>query len=122
MPDEPVLVQGDVSKLHQVVANLLTNARTHTPAGTLITTSLSARGKDAVIEVTDTGPGIDAALVPTLFERFVRGDGSRSRASGSTGLGLAIVSGVVEAHGGRAEVESAPGRTVFRVILSRGDG
>jgi two-component system OmpR family sensor kinase len=119
LPDEPVVVAGDTSKLHQVVANLLTNARTHTPAGTLVTASLEQTAASAVIEVTDTGPGIDAALVPTIFERFVRGDGSRSRASGSTGLGLAIVSAVVEAHGGRAEVESVPGKTVFRVILPR---
>ena len=117
LPDEPMLVQGDASKLHQVIANLLTNARTHTPAGTLVTATLSSTGTDAVVEVVDTGPGIDPALVPTIFERFVRGDGSRSRASGSTGLGLAIVTAVIEAHGGRAEVESAPGRTVFRVIL-----
>lgn len=119
LPDEPVVIDGDASKLHQVVANLLTNARTHTPAGTLVTTSLTSSATDAVIEVMDTGPGIDPALVPTIFERFVRGDGSRSRASGSTGLGLAIVSAVIEAHGGRAEVESAPGRTVFRIVLSR---
>ncbi|MBX3100375.1 MAG: HAMP domain-containing protein [Salinibacterium sp.] len=122
LPDEPVYVSGDASKLHQVVANLLTNARTHTPPGTLVTASLSVNGNRAVIEVADTGPGIDPALVPTIFERFVRGDGSRSRASGSTGLGLAIVSAVVEAHAGRAEVESAPGRTVFRVILARDIG
>ena len=117
LPDEPVLVNGDAAKLHQVVANLLTNARTHTPSGTLVTTLLSVRGTDAVIEVVDTGPGIDPELIPTIFERFVRGDSSRSRASGSTGLGLAIVSAVVEAHGGRAEVESEPGRTAFRIIL-----
>ncbi|MCU1411200.1 MAG: hypothetical protein JWR04_1907 [Rhodoglobus sp.] len=122
VPDHPVLVRGDASKLHQVVANLLANARTHTPAGTTVTASLTASGTDTVIEVADTGPGIDPALVPTVFERFVRGDGSRSRASGSTGLGLAIVTAVVEAHGGRAEVESAPGRTVFRVILHSGTG
>ncbi|CAN5199802.1 HAMP domain-containing sensor histidine kinase [soil metagenome] len=119
LPDSPVVVAGDASKLHQVVANLLSNARSHTPAGTVVTTSLSSSDAGAVIRIADTGPGIDPALVPTVFERFVRGDGSRSRAAGSTGLGLAIVSAVVEAHGGRAEVESAPGRTVFRVILPR---
>lgn len=117
VPEETVLLSGDHSRLHQVVANLLTNARTHTPAGTLVSTSLRAQGDQAVVEVTDTGPGIDPALVPTIFERFVRGDSSRSRVAGSTGLGLAIVTAVVEAHGGRAEVESAPGRTVFRIIL-----
>ncbi|MGX5680970.1 sensor histidine kinase [Schumannella luteola] len=117
LPEEPVTVHGDRSRLHQVVVNLLANARTHTPAGTVVTAALKRRGEDAVLEVRDTGPGIDPALVPTIFERFVRGDSSRARATGSTGLGLAIVTAVVEAHGGRAEVESAPGGTVFRVIL-----
>jgi two-component system OmpR family sensor kinase len=117
VPDAPVTVPGEASRLHQIVANLLANARTHTPPGTLVETSLELRDDEAIISVADDGPGIDAALVPTVFERFVRGDGSRSRASGSTGLGLAIVHAVVEAHGGRAEVESAPGRTVFRIML-----
>lgn len=117
VPDSPVTVPGEASRLHQIVANLLANARIHTPPGTLVETSLELRDGEAIISVADNGPGIDAALVPTVFERFVRGDGSRSRASGSTGLGLAIVHAVVEAHGGRAEVESAPGRTVFRIML-----
>lgn len=117
LPDEPVVVVGDHARLHQVVANLLANARTHTPAGTIVTTALRAAGAETVLEVRDTGPGVDPELAPHIFERFVRGDSSRSRASGSTGLGLAIVSAVVEAHGGRAEVESAPGSTVFRIHL-----
>ena len=120
LPDEPVHVHGDQARLHQVVANLLANARAHTPAGTVVTAALRPAGDRVAIEVSDTGPGIDPQLVPTIFERFVRGDGSRSRAAGSTGLGLAIVTAVVEAHGGTAEVESAPGRTVFRVILPVG--
>ncbi len=119
LPDEPVSVHGDHSRLHQVVANLLSNARTHTPAGTVVTAALVEESDRTIIEVRDTGPGIDPALTPTIFERFVRGDGSRARATGSTGLGLAIVTAVVEAHGGRAEVESVPGSTVFRVILPR---
>jgi two-component system OmpR family sensor kinase len=117
IPEEPVLVSGDASRLHQVVANLLANARTHTPPDTVVTARITTVAQDAVIEVHDTGPGINAELVPTVFERFVRGDGSRARATGSTGLGLAIVTAVVEAHGGRAEVESVPGSTTFRVIL-----
>lgn len=121
LPSEAVQVHGDQARLHQVIANLLANARTHTPAGTVVTAALRPTGDSVTIEVADTGPGIDVALVPTIFERFVRGDGSRSRASGSTGLGLAIVTAVVEAHGGRAEVESAPGLTVFRVILPLGE-
>jgi two-component system OmpR family sensor kinase len=117
LPERPVLLHGDRSRLHQVLANLLSNARTHTPAGTVVTTSLHARDDEVALEVQDTGPGIDPGVTATLFERFVRGDSSRSRASGSTGLGLAIVTAVVEAHGGRAEVESRVGLTVFRIIL-----
>jgi two-component system OmpR family sensor kinase len=117
LPDDPVHVHGDGPRLHQVVANLLANARVHTPAGTTVTVSAHPVDDGAVLEVVDDGPGIDPDLVPTVFERFARGDESRSRASGSTGLGLAIVSAVVEAHGGRAEVESSPGHTLFRILL-----
>lgn len=121
LPEEPVVVTGDPARLHQVAANLLANARVHTPAGTVVTAAVERTSKHVVLEVRDTGPGIDPALTPTIFERFVRGDGSRTRASssglGSTGLGLAIVNAVVEAHGGRAEVHSTPGETVFRILL-----
>jgi two-component system, OmpR family, sensor kinase len=117
LPDEPVTVSGDAPRLHQVVANLLANARTHTPAGTNVTVRLTADGDRAVLTVLDDGPGIPAALLPDVFERFARGDGSRSRAAGSTGLGLAIVSAVVEAHGGSVEVRSSPGATAFTVRL-----
>jgi two-component system OmpR family sensor kinase len=120
-PEEPVLVTGDASRLQQVIVNLLANARTHTPAGTTVRTGLAVEsgpaGEIAVLTVSDDGPGIDAALQPNLFERFVRGDDSRSRATGSTGLGLAIVHAVVTAHHGTVTCESAPGRTVFRVEL-----
>ena len=117
LPDEPVTVLGDPSRLHQVAANLLANARTHTPAGTVVTAALMVRGHEAIVEVRDTGPGISLELQPSVFERFVRGDGSRSRLAGSTGLGLAIVAAVIDAHGGRAEVESEPGQTIFRIHL-----
>ncbi|MEO6827128.1 MAG: ATP-binding protein [Microbacteriaceae bacterium] len=121
LPEEPVFVLGDLDRLHQVVVNLLANARTHTPAGTAVTAALDVGDRGAaVITVTDDGPGIEAALLPTLFERFVRGDRSRSRQAGSTGLGLAIVQAVVQAHGGSVEVESALARTVFRVRLPGG--
>ncbi|RXZ48464.1 ATP-binding protein, partial [Agromyces binzhouensis] len=69
------------------------------------------------VTVTDDGPGIDPAVRATLFERFARGDASRSRRAGSTGLGLAIVKAVVAAHRGTVDVESEPGRTVFAVDL-----
>jgi two-component system OmpR family sensor kinase len=70
-----------------------------------------------VLEVEDDGPGIPADLLPHIFERFARGDASRSRQAGSTGLGLAIVHAVVAAHEGTVTVRSAPGRTVFAVTL-----
>jgi two-component system OmpR family sensor kinase len=116
-PDAAVIVTGDRGRLHQVIANLLANARTHTPAGTHVTTELALDADDAVIAISDDGPGISPGLLPVLFERFARGDGSRSRATGSTGLGLAIVAAVVEAHSGTVSVESEPGRTRFVVRI-----
>ncbi|MDZ4269026.1 MAG: HAMP domain-containing sensor histidine kinase, partial [Mycobacterium sp.] len=119
LPDEPVMVAGDEARLHQVLANLLANARTHTPPGTSVTTSLAVGDSaEVVLTVLDDGPGIPAWLQPDVFERFARGDSSRSRRGGSTGLGLAIVDAVVRAHGGTIEVQSVPGRTQFVVRLS----
>ncbi|HEY5223965.1 MAG TPA: ATP-binding protein [Microbacteriaceae bacterium] len=117
LPGEPVEVIGDEPRLHQVVVNLLANARVHTPAGTTITATLERDGTNAVMTVLDDGPGIPDALKPLLFERFARGDSSRSRETGSTGLGLAIVQAVVTAQGGSVSVESEPGRTAFTVVL-----
>lgn len=164
LPDEPAWVCGDGGRLHQVLVNLLANARTHTPEGTTVTARVRAAGRTAglpaagptaglsaaglaaagstagpsaagraaapfpaggpagrrgavELEVQDDGPGIPAALLPHVFERFARGDASRSRAAGSTGLGLAIVQAVVAAHGGTVGVTSVPGRTVFTVTL-----
>mgnify|MGYP001394861293 CR=1 FL=1 len=110
-------VQGDDNRLRQVVANLLRNARTHTPPGTRVITSLRVEGGQAVLEVTDDGPGIDAALKERLFERFARGDQSRNRDAGSTGLGLSIAEAIVSAHRGSIVVASDPGRTAFTVRL-----
>jgi len=111
VPAEPVTVTGDAARLHQVLANLLANARTHTPPGTPVTTSLSVHNGHVELGVVDEGPGIPPELLPEVFERFARGDSSRSRAAGSTGLGLAIVAAVVDAHGGHVRVDSRPGRT-----------
>jgi two-component system OmpR family sensor kinase len=116
-PDSPVIVSGDGGRLHQVVANLLANARVHTPEGTRVDTVLRVDAGQAVLTVTDDGPGISEQLQSVLFERFARGDGSRARATGSTGLGLSIVAAVVEGHGGEVAVESEPGRTRFTVRL-----
>jgi two-component system OmpR family sensor kinase len=117
LPSEPVEVEGDPERLHQAVANLLTNARTHTPAGTHVSVRIRRERNDCVISVVDDGPGIPPDLLPDVFERFARGDSSRSRAAGSTGLGLAIVSAIVAAHAGRVSVESRPGRTEFVLRL-----
>ncbi|WP_448639526.1 sensor histidine kinase [Geodermatophilus sp. URMC 63] len=117
LPGAAVLVPGDAARLHQVLANLLANVRTHTPPGTTATTRLRTEDGSAVLEVADDGPGIPADLLGGVFERFARGDSSRSRAGGSTGLGLAIVQAVVGGHGGTVGVESVPGRTVVTVRL-----
>lgn len=117
LPDEPVTVPGDSSRLSQVLSNLLANARTHTPAGTSVTVTLAPSRGQARIAVVDDGPGIPSELVPHVFERFARGSTSRSRDTGSTGLGLAIVDAVVAAHRGSVEVTSGPGRTEFTVLL-----
>jgi two-component system OmpR family sensor kinase len=117
LPEDPVTVIGDGARLHQVLANLLANARTHTPDGTTVTVGVSATRDTATLTVTDGGPGIPADLQPHIFERFARGDSSRSRAAGSTGLGLSIVHAVVTAHQGQVRVDSRPGRTEFVVTL-----
>ncbi|WP_371786419.1 sensor histidine kinase [Streptosporangium subroseum] len=117
VPEEPVMVTGDSARLQQVLANLLTNARVHTPEGTSVTISVTASAGQATLRVTDTGPGIPAELMAHIFERFARGDNSRSRAAGSTGLGLSIVHAVIGAQGGSVEADSVPGRTRFTVRL-----
>jgi len=118
LPDEPVTVRGDATQLHQVLANLLSNARKHTPAGTTVTTGLmrSADGS-VVVTVTDDGPGIPAEFQGNIFSRFTRADAARSGSEGSSGLGLSIVESIVMAHGGTVELVSRPGRTEFAVRL-----
>lgn len=117
LPPDDIEVRGDADQLRQALGNLLANARRHTPPGTTVTAALEPGAGGAVLTVTDDGPGIEPGLQRSVFERFTRGDDSRSRAAGSTGLGLAIVAAIVTAHGGTVGVESAPGRTVFRVVL-----
>jgi len=117
VPEEPVVVAGDGARLHQVVANLLTNARVHTPAGVRVSASVTTDEGDAVLRVRDDGPGIDPAIADELFERFARADGSRARQTGGTGLGLSIAKAIVTAHHGAITVESEPGATVFEVRL-----
>jgi two-component system OmpR family sensor kinase len=144
LPSDPVLVRGDGHRLHQVLANLMSNAGKHTPSGSTVSVALrveQAPGPDSraateggmlergirpaaprvELSITDDGPGIPAELLPELFERFTRADTSRARdldaAGKSTGLGLAIVDAVVTAHGGSITVTSRPGRTRFAIYL-----
>lgn len=119
VPDGPVWVCGDRAKLHQAVANFLSNARCHTPDGTTVTTAIAVEdgATHATLTVTDDGPGIDSVLLPHLFERFVRADKSRSRQTGNSGLGLAITAAIVEAHEGSIRAASAGGLTTFTMLL-----
>jgi len=145
LPDEPVLVEGDEHRLHQVLANLLSNAGKHTPPGSTVSVTLAlgnaprggglpGAGPDTAVQrgvtpagprvelsITDDGPGIPPELLPELFERFTRGEVGRARdasaAGKSTGLGLAIVDAVVAAHGGAIVVTSRPGMTRFAILL-----
>jgi len=136
LPEDLPLVDVDPQRVGQVLGNLLSNALTHTPSGGEIVVAArwcpepsgrgpSARGlaegareSEVALSVSDTGAGIPAEDLPYIFERFYRADKSRSRATGGTGLGLAIVKQLVEAHGGRIEVESEVGRgTQFTFTL-----
>jgi two-component system OmpR family sensor kinase len=111
LPDEPITVTGDEARLHQVVSNLLTNARTHTPPGSTVTVTATPEG----FTVHDDGPGFAPDLAPHAFERFTRGDVARSR--GGAGLGLSLVQAIVAAHGGAVALSSSPGATTITVTL-----
>jgi two-component system OmpR family sensor kinase len=110
--DGVVMVQGDEQRLHQVVTNLLTNARKHTPAGTTVTVRVRPDGFD----VHDDGPGFPPDFVGHAFERFARVDQARERAGGA-GLGLSLVEAIVRSHGGTVTLTSAPGGTTISIRL-----
>lgn len=117
----PATVTGDAACLAQVVTNLVDNAIEHGGDGCTVTVSLEVRDGRAVLTVADTGPGIPAADLPHVFERFYRADASRARATGGSGLGLSIVKETVEAHGGTVSAGSVPGRgATFTVRLTAG--
>jgi two-component system OmpR family sensor kinase len=116
--DEPVEVSGDRMRLREILDNLLANVRTHTPPGTTTTVRVRKEGDEAILEVADQGPGLDAADAARVFERFYRADPSRARDRGGTGLGLAVVAALIEAHGGRVELDTTPGSgATFRIRL-----
>jgi two-component system OmpR family sensor kinase len=119
LPDEPVTVPGDEQRLHQVLTNLLNNARRHTPPGTSVVAGVHREDSQVVLSVQDDGPGLPAHLVDSAFERFSRGDSARTRESGGAGLGLSLVEAITTAHGGTASVTSRPGCTVLEIRLPR---
>jgi two-component system, OmpR family, sensor kinase len=116
-----VEVEGDRERLRQVLDNLLANVRSHTPPGSAALVRVSNGGAQAVVEVADSGPGMTEEQLEHVFERFYRGDTSRSRDQGGAGLGLAIAGAIAESHGGSATVvnegrDGGQGLTV-RVLL-----
>jgi two-component system phosphate regulon sensor histidine kinase PhoR len=120
LPDLPVVVLGDEEALRQVVDNLLDNAFKYTPDEGIVRVRVAVEGTDAVIEVGDTGIGIEPKDIDRIFERFYRVDKARSRELGGTGLGLSIVKHIANALGGRVSVKSAGGRgSTFRVTIPR---
>lgn len=115
---DSVTVLGDYDRLKQLVLNLVSNAFTHTPAGTTVDVALVEAGDEVRIVVADDGPGIPPEHLEHLFDRFYRVDKARSRNSGGSGLGLAIASWIATAHGGTIDVQSTLGSgTVFTVRL-----
>ena len=113
-----IRLQGDQSKLSQVIYNLTDNAIKYTPEGGCIDVTLETQGKEAVLTVADTGIGIPQGDLTHIFDRFYRVDKARSRATGGTGLGLSIVRQMVQLHGGTIDVDSAPEKgSVFTVTL-----
>ena len=107
LSSKPAVVTGDEDKLHQVLANLVSNALRYTPAGKRVEVSVRANRQQVTLQVSDEGPGIDPADLPVLFERFFKGDRARSRSESGSGLGLSIVRQLVELHGGHIEAALA---------------
>jgi two-component system OmpR family sensor kinase len=113
---------GDSGKIHQVVANLLANARIHTPVGTPVAVSIESNDDGTSISISDSGPGLSQEDQTRIFERFYRADPSRNRAKEEgSGLGLSIVASVMQAHGGKVSVDSKLGEgATFTVFFPLG--
>jgi PAS domain S-box-containing protein len=119
LPPGPVPLRGDLTRLAQVLSNLVNNAAKYTPRGGLIVLRGEVRQDHAVLQVTDTGAGIPADLLPQVFELFAQGEGTRSSAQGGLGIGLWLVRKLVELHHGSVQAHSeGPGRgSTFSVRL-----
>jgi two-component system OmpR family sensor kinase len=118
LDSESVVVLGDRDRLRQIVDNLLSNVRAHTPSAAPVRVLVGRANGDAVIDVEDNGPGLTDRQLERVFERFYRADQSRARASGGVGLGLSIVAAVAEAHGGCVTARSRQGTgATFRIAL-----
>ena len=118
----PALVLGDRERLSQVMENLLKNALQYTPEGGSVSVSTQTLAETVKFLIVNSGPGIEAKDLPFIFERFYRGEKSRSRDFGGTGIGLAIVKEILEAHGAKVGVESALGKTLLWFSLPRHGG
>ncbi|MBU8896732.1 sensor histidine kinase [Corallococcus sp. H22C18031201] len=118
VPEEPVLVRADPSRLEQVLHNLVSNALKYSPSGSRVDVSVLSQGEEAILAVADQGIGIPVEERRQLFTPFQRAGNARQRAPG-VGLGLSVARRIVEAHGGRIDVESEPGQgSTFRVHLA----
>jgi two-component system OmpR family sensor kinase len=116
--DDPAVVIGDSDRLRQVLANLVANALVHTPSGTPVRVRTSVDAANALLEVSDDGPGMPKVIADQVFERFFRGEPSRSRSQGGSGLGLSIVQAIVTGHGGHISLRSRPDQgTTVQVTL-----
>lgn len=115
----PIL--GDAEHLRRVVDNLIGNALKFTPAGGRIAVSLQSANGEVMLQVIDTGIGVEAEHQERIFERFYQADGTTRRTHGGCGLGLALVKEIVERHGGRVSVESQAGQgSTFTILLPAG--
>jgi two-component system sensor histidine kinase BaeS len=108
LPAQPLMMFADERRMQQLFSNLVLNACRYTDAGGVLRIEAREADNQIAIDLMDSAPGVDAALLPRLFERFFRGEGSRNRASGGAGLGLAICRSIVEAHGGTIEAKASP--------------
>jgi signal transduction histidine kinase len=118
---QKLIISGDREKLGRVMENLMKNALQYTPNNGSVAIQVESIVDGVRFCITNSGPGIDPEDLPFIFERFYRGEKSRSRDYGGTGIGLALVKGIVEAHGGQTTVESTPGKTIFCFTLAGQD-